>query len=318
MSIIDSGLAFVFPGQGSQSIGMLAELGKAFPIVGQTFAEASEILGFDLWKLTQEGPEEDLNQTRNTQPAMLAAGIATWRIWCEATDVRPAWMAGHSLGEYTALVASGVLEFGDAVRLVAKRGQLMQEAVPVGKGAMAAILGLDDPLVVAACRQATMNGTIVTPANFNGPGQIVIAGHREAVDRAIDVAKSLGTKRAVVLPVSVPSHCPLMEPASEEFASVLSEVPLSIPGEISVIHNVDVARHSEPEVIREVLARQIANPVRWSETIRFFHDHGVKRFVECGPGKVLTGLNKRIVKDAWTHSILDEDSLNNILLEFFQ
>jgi [acyl-carrier-protein] S-malonyltransferase len=318
MGVIDHGLAFVFPGQGSQSIGMLTGLGQAFPIVRQTFAEASEILGFDLWTLIQEGPEEELHQTCNTQPVMLAAGIATWRVWCEATDLRPAWMAGHSLGEYTALVASGVLEFGDAVRLVAKRGQIMQEAVPAEKGAMAAILGLDDPLVVAACRQATVNGAIVTPANFNGPGQIVIAGHREAVDRAIGVAKSLGAKRAVLLPVSVPSHCPLMEPASDEFAAVLSEVPLDMPRDISVIHNVDVDRHSEPEVIREVLARQIANPVRWSETIHFFHDHGVKRFVECGPGKVLTGLNKRIVKDAWTQSILDEDSLNDILLEFFQ
>ncbi|MDD2769610.1 MAG: ACP S-malonyltransferase [Methylococcus sp.] len=311
MPNIDNSLAFLFPGQGSQSVGMLAELATAFPEVGQTFAEASEALGFDLWKLVQEGPEEELNRTENTQPAMLAAGIATWRVWCAATERRPAWMAGHSLGEYTALVASGALGFANAVKLVAVRGRLMQEAVPTGQGAMAAILGLDDPQVVAACKEASTPDSAVTPANFNAPGQVVIAGASDAVERAIAAAKALGAKRAVLLPVSVPSHCGLMSPAEEKFAAVLSETPFGSPRDrIGVVHNVDVAMHPSPEVIRAVLAQQISNPVRWSETIRFLSDQGVRRFVECGPGKVLAGLNKRIVSGEATLALVDQDSLN--------
>ncbi|UZR30120.1 ACP S-malonyltransferase [Methylococcus mesophilus] len=314
MPNIDNSLAFLFPGQGSQSVGMLADLAAAHPVVERTFAEASEVLGFDLWRLVQEGPEEELNQTVNTQPAMLAAGVATWRIWCEASERRPAWMAGHSLGEYSALVAAGALGFADAVKLVALRGRLMQEAVPPGDGAMAAILGLDDPQVVAACKEASAQDSVVTPANFNAPGQVVIAGVSSAVERAIAAAKALGAKRAVLLPVSVPSHCALMAPAAEKFAALLSETPFDSPRDrIGVVHNVDVAMHPSPEVIRAVLAQQISHPVRWSETIRFLSDQGVRRFVECGPGKVLAGLNKRIVSGEATLAVVDQDSLNKAL-----
>ncbi|QXP87375.1 ACP S-malonyltransferase [Methylococcus capsulatus] len=314
MPNIDNSLAFLFPGQGSQSIGMLADLAAVHPVVGETFAEASEVLGFDLWCLVQEGPEEELNQTVNTQPAMLAAGVATWRIWCSLTDRRPAWMAGHSLGEYSALVAAGALGFADAVKLVAQRGRLMQEAVPPGAGSMAAILGLEDPQVVAACKEASTRDSVVTPANFNAPGQVVIAGASQAVERAIVAAKALGAKRAVLLPVSVPSHCALMAPASEKFAALLSETSFESPRDrIGVVHNVDVATHPSPEVIRAVLAQQISQPVRWSETIRFLSDQGVRRFVECGPGKVLAGLNKRIVSSEATLAIVDQDSLNTAL-----
>lgn len=314
MPNIDNSLAFLFPGQGSQSIGMLADLAAAYPAVEETFAEASDVLGFDLWRLVQEGPEEELDQTANTQPAMLAAGVATWRIWREATERLPAWMAGHSLGECSALVAAGALGFADAVRLVALRARLMQEAVPPGEGAMAAILGLDDPKVVAACKEASTPDSVVTPANFNAPGQVVIAGARQAVERAVAVAKAAGAKRAVLLPVSVPSHCALMAPAMEKFAAALSETPFDSPRDrIGVVHNVDVAMHPSPEVIRAVLAQQISQPVRWSETIRFLSDQGVRRFVECGPGKVLAGLNKRIVSSEATLALVDRDSLNKAL-----
>lgn len=312
---MDSKLAFVFPGQGSQSVGMLAELAQVSQKVQDTFAEASQVLGFDLWQLVQIGPAEALNQTVNTQPALLAAEVAIWRVWCERTQVRPAWMAGHSLGEYAALVCAEGLAFPDAVRLVAERGRLMQSAVPEGKGGMAAILGLEDHIVVRLCREVSANNRPVIAANFNAPGQVVIAGEAMAVAKACEAAKIAGAKRAVVLPVSVPSHCPLMQPAAAEFARLLAKIPLQ-PPKIKVVHNVDVGTHSAPEVIRALLKEQIYSPVRWSDTIRFLCAQGVEGFVECGPGKVLTGLNRRIVPECRTWPIFDSETLANALEAF--
>lgn len=303
-------LAFVFPGQGSQSVGMLAELATAYPVVEKTFALASEVLGKNLWALVCDGPEEALNQTQNTQPAMLAAGVAVWRAWCQVSPVRPAWMAGHSLGEYTALVCSGALGFEDAVDLVAERGRLMQEAVPSGMGAMAAILGLEDHIVVKVCLDAAA-GEVVAAVNFNAPGQVVIAGHVSAVERAVEAAKLAGAKRALKLPVSVPSHCSLMLPAAEKLAQKLREISVAAP-ETTLIHNVDVNAHSAPEVIKNVLKEQLYKPVRWTDSIKFMHEQGVTNFVECGPGKVLQGLNKRIAKDAEHVAIFDSESLAKV------
>ncbi|WAR43852.1 ACP S-malonyltransferase [Methylomonas rapida] len=304
-------LAFVFPGQGSQSVGMMSSLAEAYPSTKQTFEQASDALGFDLWNLVQNGPEADLNQTQNTQPAMLAAGVAVWRIWCEKSQIRPAWMAGHSLGEYTALVCSGAIAFEDAVKLVAARGRLMQEAVPVGVGAMAAILGLQDHQVVNTCAEVA-RGEVVAAANFNAPGQVVIAGETAAVDRAMEALKALGAKRAVKLPVSVPSHCRLMEAASEKLNEILQGINVEMP-DVTLIHNADVKSHGSPEVIRHALKEQLFMPVRWVESIKFMHEQGVAGFIECGPGKVLLGLNKRIAPDAVHMTIFDPDSLNNVL-----
>jgi [acyl-carrier-protein] S-malonyltransferase len=312
MSTVDNGLAFLFPGQGAQSVGMLGELAAHFPIVEETFEEASGTLGYDLWRLVAEGPEERLNLTEHTQPAMLAAGVAVYRIWTQACGIVPGWMAGHSLGEYTALVCGGALQFQDAVGLVAERARLMQSAVPAGEGAMAAILGLDDPKVVAICHRLSTDDAVVAPANFNAPGQLVIAGHAQAVARAIEEAKAEGAKRAVLLPVSAPSHCPLMTGAAERFREALAKIPMRDPA-IPVLHNADVAMHSSPEVIRAVLERQLHSPVRWSDSIRFMSDQGVRRFIECGPGKVLAGLNKRILSEGKTEAMFSPDSLNKAL-----
>jgi [acyl-carrier-protein] S-malonyltransferase len=312
MSKTDCGLAFVFPGQGSQSLGMMRELAAAHPEVGQTFAMASKVLGYDLWRLTDEGPVGQLNLTEHTQPAMLAAGVAAFRVWCKVSDKVPGWMAGHSLGEYSALVCAGAIDFEDAVGLVAERARLMQAAVEAGTGAMAAIIGLDDAKVVAVCAAISTDEEVVTPANFNSPGQIVIAGHAAAVSRAIEAVKKEGAKRAVLLPVSVPSHCPLMAGAALKFRETLAKIQVH-EFIIPVVHNVDVASHSTPDSIRSVLERQLHSPVRWSDTIRFIFDQGVRRFIECGPGKVLSGLNKRIVADARVEAVFDLDSLNKAL-----
>ena len=312
MSEQNYNLAFVFPGQGSQSVGMLAELAEVYPLVKQTFEEASESLNFDLWKLVQQGPIEELNQTTNTQPAMLAAGVAVWRVWCEQTsEIRPDWMAGHSLGEYTALVCSGSMTFKDAISLVAERGRLMQEAVPVGVGAMAAIIGLEDHMVVKACVDNAEN-EVVSAVNFNAPGQVVIAGHIAAVERAMDAAKQMGAKRALKLPVSVPSHCTLMESAASKLNDKLLEIELDIPT-VTLIHNVDVASHNAAEVIRNALKEQLFKPVRWVDGIKYMHDQGVTQFVECGPGKILMGLNRRIVKDADHMTMFDPATLEKVL-----
>jgi len=304
-------VAFVFPGQGSQSIGMLMDLAQIHTEVKQTFDTASQILDTDLWKILTQGPLEELNQTENTQPLMLAAGIAVWRVWCKLSELRPGWMAGHSLGEITALVCSDALSFDDAVKLVRERARLMQQAVPQGVGAMAAIIGLDDPDVVGLCKEIS-NDYIVSPVNFNAPGQVVVAGHVQAVEKAIEAAKGKGARRAILLPVSVPSHCSLMKPAAEQFGHHLNVVDIRSP-EILVVHNVDVAPHTAPDVIRSVLAKQLCHPVRWVDTISFMHDQGVNTIVECGPGKVLSGLNKRIVRSCDTLSILDKTTLEKAL-----
>jgi [acyl-carrier-protein] S-malonyltransferase len=304
-------LAFVFPGQGSQAIGMLSKLADNHPIVKQTFAEASEVLGLDLWNLVSNGPEADLNQTQNTQPAMLAAGVATWRVWSQSSPIRPAWMAGHSLGEYTALVCANAIGFTDGIKLVAERGRLMQEAVPAGVGAMAAILGLDDDIIIQACSDVA-DGQIVTAANFNSPGQVVIAGETAAVERAMAALKDLGAKRALKLPVSVPSHCGLMADAAEKLFSVLESLSINSP-DTSIVHNADVLPHSTPAEIRQALKAQLFMPVRWVENIQYLHQQGVSSFVECGPGKVLMGLNKRIAAEAAHFTVFDPDSLSNVL-----
>ncbi|MFA6051821.1 MAG: ACP S-malonyltransferase [Methylobacter sp.] len=304
-------LAFVFPGQGSQSVGMLADLAASYPEVKHTFERASDALGKDLWSIVANGPEDELNQTHNTQPAMLAAGVAVWEVWCKHSTTRPSWMAGHSLGEYTALVCSEAMSLEDGIKLVAARGRLMQEAVPPGVGAMAAILGLEDHQVVKVCADAAGN-EVVSAVNFNSPGQVVIAGNVAAVERAMATAKEAGAKRAVLLPVSVPSHCALMESAAEKLNEQLQNTVIGMP-KMTLIHNVDVAAHSAPEVIRNALKEQLYKPVRWSDSIKFMHDQGVTCFVECGPGKVLVGLNKRIAKDAEHMTIYDTETLNNVL-----
>ena len=311
MSDLQKNLAFVFPGQGSQSVGMLTELANVYPEVKKIFDRASFVLGRDLWSLVSNGPEHVLNQTQNTQPAMLAAGVAVWEIWCKHSPIRPSWMAGHSLGEYTALVCSGAVFFEDAIKLVEARARFMQEAVPEGMGAMAAILGLEDHQVIDACAQAA--GTeVVSAVNFNAPGQVVIAGHTAAVERAVKAAKEAGAKRALLLPVSVPSHCLLMRPAAEQLEHYIKEIPIATP-KMQLLHNVDVTSHNAPEIIRSALVEQLFMPVRWVETIELMLSNGVTRFVECGPGKVLTGLDKRIAKDAEHWAIYDLESFNKAL-----
>ncbi|MHB1608397.1 MAG: ACP S-malonyltransferase [Acidiferrobacter thiooxydans] len=286
--------AFVFPGQGSQCVGMLKALAADHAQIVETFREASEVLGYDLWDLTQNGPEEALNRTAVTQPALLAADVGCYRAWRARNGVQPAVMAGHSLGEYAALVCAEAMDFREAVRLVARRGELMQEAVPQGEGAMAAILGLADEAVEAVCRDCAQGETLAA-ANYNAPGQVVIAGTKAAVDRALIAARAAGARRSVVLAVSAPSHCGLMQGAAREFAETLAPVTLKAPA-VPVIQNAPVAALSEPDLIREALVSQLFSPVRWVETIRLVAAwEGMSRIVECGPGKVLTGLDRRIV-----------------------
>ncbi|MFZ5722785.1 MAG: ACP S-malonyltransferase [Pseudomonadota bacterium] len=303
-------IALVFPGQGSQSVGMLSAFADT-PAVRRTFDEASEALGENLWALAQQGPEDKLNDTRWTQPALLAAGVAVFRAWQEKSGAAPVFMAGHSLGEYSALVAAGALSLADGVRLVAERGRLMQEAVPPGTGAMAAILGLDDEPVRAACAAAAQ-GDVVSAVNLNAPGQVVIAGTKAAVERAIEACKAAGAKRAVALPVSVPSHCALMQPAAERLAVRLRDIAIGVPS-VPVLNNVDVAVAATPDAIRDALVRQLHSPVRWVETVTRLSDGGVNLVIECGPGKVLSGLNKRIAKDAECLCVQDPASLEAAL-----
>jgi len=288
--------AFVFAGQGSQSVGMLRELAAAQPVVGATFAEASQVLGYDLWELVREGPEDTLNATERTQPAMLAAGVATWRAWRERGGALPALVSGHSLGEFTALVCAEALGFTATIDLVRFRGQVMQEAVPAGHGAMAALLGLDDEAVLAVCREAA-RGEVVEAVNFNSPGQVVIAGHAAAVARAIEAAKTRGAKRAVTLPVSVPSHSSLMRAAGERLRERLAGIEVRRPS-IPYVSAVDARPHEDPQDIREVLVRQLSSPVRWPQTLRTLAQGKVTAVIECSPGRVLTGLNRRIERRA--------------------
>ncbi|MCG3729834.1 ACP S-malonyltransferase [Vibrio cincinnatiensis] len=303
-----SKFAIVFPGQGSQAVGMLAELGQQYDVVTQTFAQASEVLGYDLWALIQNGPVEDLNQTFRTQPALLAASVAIWRVWQSLELKQPEYFAGHSLGEYSALVCAGVIDFQQAIKLVELRGQLMQEAVPAGTGAMYAIIGLDDDAIANACQQAAQ-GQVVSPVNFNSPGQVVIAGQKEAVERAGVLCKEAGAKRALPLPVSVPSHCALMKPAAEKLALALANLEFNTPN-IPVINNVDVIAETDPEKIKDALVRQLYSPVRWTEAVQKMSDAGVEKLFEVGPGKVLTGLTKRIVKTLDAAAVNDLASLD--------
>jgi [acyl-carrier-protein] S-malonyltransferase len=285
--------AFVFPGQGSQSVGMLADC-AAEREVRDAFAEATTALGYDLWALTQEGPAERLNATEYTQPAMLTAGVALWRLWKARGGADPGEVSGHSLGEFTALVCAGALPLGAAADLVRFRGRVMQEAVPAGTGAMAAILGLSDEQVATSCTQAAQ-GEVVEAVNFNAPGQVVIAGTRSAVERAIEACKAAGAKRAMALPLSVPSHCSLMGPAADRLEARLLDVSLEQPV-IRYVSAVDAAVHSQPDDIRQLLVRQLVSPVRWQDTVRALAANGHAQLIECGPGKVLSGLNRRIAK----------------------
>lgn len=302
--------AFIFPGQGSQSLGMLADLADR-AAVKQTFQEASGALDLDLWALCQDGPQELMNQTENTQPLLLTAGVALWRLWEQSGGPRPQFLAGHSLGEYTALSCAGVINLGDAVRLVRTRGQLMQQAVAEGEGKMAAVLGLDDDQVRAACEKAA-EGSVVEAVNFNAPGQVVIAGAADAVERAIAACKEAGAKRAMPLPVSVPSHCALMKPAADKLAEALNATSFHA-AEIPVINNVDVVAETAPEQIRDALVRQLYSPVRWVETIQALGAQGVTSVYECGPGKVLCGLIKRIDREMNASPLESADAFDKAL-----
>ena len=306
-------IAFVFPGQGSQSVGMLAALAVSDPAVPETFAEASQVLGYDLWQLVCGGPEETLNATERTQPALLAAGVAVWRAWRARGGAAPTLVSGHSLGEFTALVCAGAFEFPAAIELVRFRGQAMQEAVPAGSGAMAAILGLEDESVVEVCREASQ-GAVVEAVNFNSPGQVVIAGEGAAVQRAIDGAKSRGAKRALILPVSVPAHSSLMRAAGEQLRARLDALAVRKPA-MAYVSAVDARQHADPADIRQLLVRQISSPVRWTDTVRALAAAGVAQIVECGPGRVLTGLNRRIERKAdLTFAALDDPASLETLL----
>ena len=303
--------AIAFPGQGSQSVGMLAEMAAEYPVVKATFDEASQVLGYDLFQLVMDGPAEELNKTWRTQPALLTSSVALWRVWQSINAPMPAMMAGHSLGEYSALVCSGALAFADAVKLVELRGLAMQEAVPEGVGAMAAIIGLDNESIAANCEKAAQ-GQVVSPVNFNSPGQVVIAGHKEAVERANVLMKESGAKRALPLPVSVPSHCALMKPAAEKLAIALQSIEIKSPT-IPVINNVDVTAEIDAARIKDALVRQLFSPVRWTETVESVDNAGVEFEVEMGPGKVLSGLVKRIDKRVDDAAINDPTSLQDIL-----
>ena len=295
--------AFVFPGQGSQAVGMLAEMAAAHPVIEETFREASAALDYDLWALTQNGPAEELNKTWQTQPALLAASVALYRVWQQQGGKTPALMAGHSLGEYSALVCAGVIDFADALRLVELRGKFMQEAVPAGVGAMSAIIGLDDAAIAKACEESAQD-QVVSPVNYNSPGQVVIAGHKDAVERAGAACKAAGAKRALPLPVSVPSHCALMKPAAEKLAAELKNITFNAPS-VPVVNNVDVKCETAPDAIRDALVRQLYSPVQWTKSVEFMASEGIEHLYEVGPGKVLTGLTKRIV-DTLTASALNE------------
>ncbi|MDZ7789977.1 MAG: ACP S-malonyltransferase [Xanthomonadales bacterium] len=306
--------ALLFPGQGSQSVGMLAGLADKHERVRQTFAQAGDVLDTDLWKLVREGPEEELNRTELTQPAVLAGAVAVWRVWQDLGGPVPARLAGHSLGEYSALVVAGSLDFETAVALVAERGRQMQAAVPEGVGAMAAILGLDDEVVAAICREVAED-QVVVPANHNSPGQIVIAGNAAAVERALHKCSEAGARRAVKLPVSVPSHSPLMEPAAEAMREILADTEIRRPA-VPVVQNCDVATHDDVDAIREALVRQLTSPVRWTETVRAIGEAGIMHFAECGPGRVLCGLGRRIERQASWVGLDSPDTLEEAIANF--
>lgn len=303
--------AMVFPGQGSQSVGMLTQLSEQYPIIKETFLQASSVLDYDLWQLVQKGPAEELNKTWFTQPALLAASVAIYRVWQENNGPSPLFMAGHSLGEYSALVCAGVIDFYDAIKLVELRGKLMQEAVPVGTGAMYAIIGLDNASIVNACEQAAQ-GQVVSPVNYNSPGQVVIAGNKEAVERAGVLCKEAGAKRALPLSVSVPSHCALMKSAAEKLAETLKDIVFQKP-QFPIINNVNVKIETDAQAIKDALIAQLYSPVRWTEIVEYMANHEISLLIEMGPGKVLTGLTKRIVDTLSVCAVNDVASLATAL-----
>lgn len=302
---------FVFPGQGSQSVGMLSELSEKYEVVKNTFNEASQVLGYDLLKLVMEGPQEELSKTSITQPALLTASVALFRLWSQVSNEKPLVLAGHSLGEYSALTCAGVIDFKDAVKLVQYRGECMQEAVPQGVGAMAAVIGLADDVIIEACKEASQD-EVCSAVNFNSPGQVVIAGNKAAVDRTGEILKAKGAKRVLPLAVSVPSHCALMKPAADKLAKMLETIKFNAPT-IPVINNVDVNKETDEAKIKDALVRQLYSPVRWVETVEKMKAEGVTTLVEMGPGKVLTGLIKRIAKDINSLACNDEASLQAAL-----
>ncbi|RYY75500.1 MAG: [acyl-carrier-protein] S-malonyltransferase [Gammaproteobacteria bacterium] len=306
-------LAFVFPGQGSQKIGMLADLASRYPTVAQTFAEASQVLGYDLWVLVQNGSQDDINLTERTQPLLLTASVAVWRVWEEKNGAQPALVSGHSLGEWSALVCAGVVAFKDAVKLVQQRGKFMQEAVPAGQGAMAAIIGLDDDLIIEACKKAEQN-EVVSAVNFNSPGQVVIAGSAAAVERASALCKEVGAKRALPLPVSAPFHTSLMRPAADRLAEQIEAIEFNQP-RIPVVHNVTAQTEADPEKIKALMIEQIYSAVRWVECINTISKAGITVTVECGPGKVLSGLNKRINSELTALAMEKPDEVENVLAQ---
>ncbi len=307
-------LAFVFPGQGSQKIGMLADLAANYPIVTQTFAEASQVLGYDLWDLVQNGAQDDINLTERTQPLLLTASVAVWRVWSEQGGAKPALVSGHSLGEWSALVCAGVVAFTDAVKLVQQRGKFMQEAVPAGQGAMFAIIGLDDALIIEACKKAEQ-GEVVSAVNFNSPGQVVIAGTAAAAERAAVLCKEAGARRALPLPVSAPFHTSLMRPAADRLAEQIAATAFNTP-QIPVVHNVTAQTESNPEKIKALMIEQIYSAVRWVECVNTMSTAGITTTIECGPGKVLSGLNKRINSELTTLSIEKPEEVDAVLAQF--
>ena len=290
-----SNLAFVFPGQGSQKIGMLAELAEQNPIIQKTFNEASEVLGYDMWQLIQQGAQEEINLTQRTQPILLTCSVAIWRLWNQKQGASPSQMAGHSLGEWSALVCANVIDFADGLKIVEARGKFMQQAVPVGQGAMAAIIGLDDQAILEACTEANALG-VVDAVNFNAPGQVVIAGSNEAVERAMEICKDAGAKRALPLPVSAPFHTSLMKPAADNLADMVNAVTFRSP-EVPIMHNVHAQNEQDPQAIKALMLEQIYSPVKWVDCVKQLKQSGVSTLVECGPGKVLSGLAKRIDRE---------------------
>ncbi len=311
--MVSENTAFLFPGQGSQVVGMLADAANAHPSVSHTFSEASDALGYDMWDLVQNGEQEQLNLTETTQPVLLTSSVALWRSWTAAGGPKPKMMAGHSLGEFSALVCAGAIGFADAVKLVQQRGAFMQTAVPVGEGAMAAIIGLDDDPINKACAAAASeSGEVVAAVNFNSPGQVVIAGKAGAVERAIELCKEAGAKRAMPLPVSAPFHTELMRPAGEKLQEVLATMTVSAP-EIPVVHNVHARTETDPVRIRELLVEQIYSPVQWTACVSAMVEAGIQQMVECGPGKVLSGLNRRINRELDSYSIEQPGDLESSL-----
>ncbi|MDB4430559.1 ACP S-malonyltransferase [Pseudomonadales bacterium] len=310
--MIDQKLAFVFPGQGSQSVGMLAPLADEYSSIQQLFSRASDVLGYDLWALAQSGPQEQLNLTEQTQPLLLTSSVAIWQVWQSLGGSVPALMAGHSLGEYSALVCSGVIDFDAAVSLVRDRGKFMQQAVPQGVGAMSAVLGLDDEVIVSICQDVSVDGNVVEAVNFNSPGQVVVAGSADAVSKAADLLKEAGAKRVAPLPVSAPFHTSLMKPAAEQLAVAIAKVEFQAPT-IPIVHNVHASIESDPGKIRQLMVEQTASPVRWTQSIEFMVARGVECVVECGPGKVLSGLCRRIHKPLSASAIETPDALQATL-----